>query len=127
VFYFRNVSPPGMGPAGSHHDWSGPSSSDRLAYVAALLGQAGRPLVVSANESRTVVWRSQQQLDSEVAVFRADINRRFRLLVTQLVDARLLSSEEANRVPAPRVTVTVRDLRLASYRMRSNRNARTTS
>jgi hypothetical protein len=111
VFFFRDVSQPGSVLGATEHTWGGPSMSDRLAYVAALLGQPGRPLAVSATESRSVVWRSQQQIELDIASFRGDVSRRFGLLVAQLVDARLLSSEEASRVPAPRITVTVRDLR----------------
>jgi hypothetical protein len=111
VFYFRSVSQPGSTPAATVHDWGGPSSEEKLSYVAALLGSFGQRLIVSATEPRRMVWRNHQDTEAEITAHREDILKRFRLLVSQLVEANVLSADDATAIPPPRIAITVRDRR----------------
>lgn len=110
ICYRRNTAPPGGTPAWVEHEITGPETADRLRYAAAL-GRLDPSLPISAQESRSVRWRGQDDLDHEINVFREDISRRYWALVRMLIAAKVMTEDEGRALPAPKIDVQVHDLR----------------
>ena len=62
-------------------------------------------------EEVAVVWRGGEELDGAKGNLVAAIRRKYQHLIKALVDARLLTPEEAVRIAEPAITVKVVDLR----------------
>jgi hypothetical protein len=87
---------------------AGPSTAQRLAYVSALLDRERLPL--DAEVRRTIVWRPGVDIEAERAFFHDTVTWRHRQLLALLVDAELLTTEEASAAPLA-VVVETHDLR----------------
>ena len=86
-------------------------SGHRLDFIAALLDTQSQSLIIKSHESRTVVAREGLSVEKESAAFRADILRRYMVLVTGLVGRGLLTQAEADALPQLKIVVTVHDKR----------------
>lgn len=111
IYAERRVSAPGETALTSSQFEEVPTTRHRLQYAAALLDMQSMQLPVQSLEARTVVWTNQAVLDAAVAAFKADILERFAGLVRRLVSGGLMTKEEAAALPAPKVTVEIRDAR----------------
>jgi hypothetical protein len=110
IYYCRLLSKAGELPPPTDHDRSGPLTWDRLRYVAAL-GHFKGKMPIYDSMYRSVIWRGQSALESEVSDFKQDILRRFSTLVKMLQDANLLTAEEASALPSPVIQMRVEDRR----------------
>ena len=110
VYYQRSVGPPGHAAAGSL-EVSGPTSSELIGYVAALLDTDQPRLNLTATESHAVAWRDQAALDIETEVIRSEIRRRYESVIRQLRQKALLSDSEAAQLSVPRIEVVIHDKR----------------
>ena len=111
VFYVREVSPPNQQYGTTWLDMSAPTSQHRLDYIAALRGLRPNETALKARESRTLVWKRGMNFDQEAAAYRAELTRRYELLVRALVQEKLLTDDEAKALPAPAINVIVHDKR----------------
>lgn len=110
VYYERHLSPAGMLPSAGSTSIHGPSSEQRLQYVAALMGTGENDLPVRGRRPREIKWRDQPSLDAAIRSFRDDTRRGFIALVKDLVEADLIPKEEAADIE-PVIRVTVHDVR----------------
>jgi hypothetical protein len=110
IYYRRIPFSPGESPAGPTHLMDGPRTRDRLRYIAAL-GNFEQSMPLNAQEVRSAIWRGQVALDVEIQAFKRDILHRHSILVRMLMDAHLLTAEEASAVPLPKIEVQIHDLR----------------
>jgi hypothetical protein len=108
VYYERTLSEPGRGPAASTLRIGGPTSDERLAYIAALLGTDRSQLPVRAQESRNAPARGTAGHQAAVDEIRNDFERRSEALVRLMVERGALTEAEAATVTAPRVNVVIR-------------------
>jgi hypothetical protein len=109
VYYARWLKRFGSTPTGPQQSIGGPTSEDRLRYIAALIGDS-QELPLRATEGRSHKWRSQSALDSEISDLKQDILRRHSKLVQMLVDEKLLTADEAKAAPKPSIKVQVHAL-----------------
>ena len=111
VYYQRTVGPAGSTPAGSTISIGGPSTSDRLKYLAAVAGVDVSTLPLRGEEHESLAWRGAAAIDAAVARIREDLRRRYALLLGILVNARVLTGDDAAALPPPQVSIIVHDAR----------------
>jgi len=111
IYYFREVSAPGETPVTTRQDTTAPLTRHRLQYAWALLGFGGRPGLLAAVESRSVVWTNQRNLDTEIEAFKSDVEQKFAGLLEQLVSGRFLTTDEARALPPLKIRVQINDNR----------------
>jgi hypothetical protein len=109
VYYQRTVAPAGSTPAGSTISRGGPSTSDRLKYLAAFAGVDASTLPLRGDEHEPHAWRGAAAIDAAVARMRADLRRRYALLLGTLVNARVLTGDDAGALPPPHVSIIILD------------------
>ena len=110
VYYERHLSTGGMMPAPHGTSIHGPTSHQRLQYVAALMGVGEDRLPIRAEATHSIKWTDQTSLDAAIQSFRTDTRRRFTGFVSLLVDTGLITKEEATDIE-PVIKVTVHDER----------------
>lgn len=110
VYYVRHLSPAGVVPAPHSMSVNGPTSDQRLRYVAALMGDGEHRLPVRGRTAQTIKWTNQASLDAAIESFRDDTRQGFADLVNALVVADLIPKEEAADIE-PAIRVTVHDVR----------------
>ena len=111
VYYERTVGPAGSTPAGSTIAIGGPSTSDRLKYLAEIAGVDASTLPLRGEEHEPLAWRGAPAIDATVARIRQDLRRRYALLLGVLVNARVVTGHDAAALPPPHVSIIVRDYR----------------
>jgi len=111
VYYRRTVAPAGMAPAGSTVAIGGPSTADRLKYLAALARVDAATLPLSGNEQASLAWQGAAAIESEVVRVREDLRRRYAMLLGMLVNARVLTDDDAGALSQPQVSIIVHDIR----------------
>jgi hypothetical protein len=109
IYYQRTVAPAGQTPVGHSVGIVGPSTADRLKYLAALGGFNASTLPLNGRESYPLAWQGTAAVDAEVVRIRENLLARYARLLEVLVNARVLSAEDASALPAPPVTVIVHD------------------
>jgi hypothetical protein len=110
VYYERHLSTGGVMPMPSRSSIQGPTSQQRLQYVAALMDISEKSLPIRAEAFHSIKWTDQPSLDAAIHSFRADTRRRFARIVSDLVQAGLIPKEEAADIE-PVITVAVHDYR----------------
>lgn len=110
VYYERTVVPAGVSPAGHSIGMDGPSTRDRLAYLAAVARVRLDSMPLNGYDQYPVRRQDVVSRDAEVARVRADVLRRYRDLLERLIRAGALTSDEAAALPPPAVNVVVHEL-----------------
>lgn len=110
VYYERQLSTGGVMPTPHSSSIHGPTSQQRLQYVAALMGISEERVPIRAEATHSIKWTDQASLDAAVQSFRADTRRRFAGFLSTLVEAGLIPKEEAGDIE-PAIKVTVHDVR----------------
>jgi hypothetical protein len=110
VYYERHLSTTGVMPTSPGTSIHGPTTEQRLQYVAALMDMNENRLPIRARTTHSIKWTDQPSLDAAIQSFRADTRRRFAQLVSELVDAGLVTKEEAADFE-PVINVMVDDVR----------------
>jgi hypothetical protein len=111
VYYRRTVAPAGQTPAGGSVETGGPTTADRLQYIAALLRITVEDLPVQASESHTVIWRGAAELSAAIDRIRADALRRYARLVSMLRERGVFGDGEPAELSADRVEIVIHDAR----------------
>lgn len=109
IYYRRSLAPAGQTPTASTVTIGGPNNSDRLEYVAKLLGREDSELPVHAAESFGVRRTATAGLNAELARIREDVQRRYTGLLRMLFDADLLAEAEARAFAVAPVDVILHD------------------
>ena len=109
IYYQRSVSRAGQTPAFRQVTMRGPSTADRLKYLAALAGFDASTLPLTGYESYPLAWQGPASVDAEVVRIREDVRRRYALLLKALMEARALAVEDANALQPLPVTVILHD------------------
>ena len=110
VYYERKLSPAGVTPPAHSLRHSGPNLRERLRYVAALTRRDIERLPIRDHESHAIKWQGAAALVRAQQEFRADVERRFARMVSDMIDAKVLTRDEAATL-APTITVTLHDHR----------------
>ena len=110
IYYRRELPSPGWiaGPITPNID--GPNTEDRLRYVAAL-GSFEQKIPLKAREYRSLAWRGPDALEVDIKDSKRDILQRHSKLVQMLVEANLLTTEEASALPEPIIRMSIHNLR----------------
>jgi len=109
VYYRRNVSGPARQSGTSSHVMSGrPTNIDIFQYLERLLNRSGGTLPLRASEYRDFILNEQKSLESEISDFRADILKRYELLLKIFMDANLLTEEEKDSLPSMKINLQVK-------------------
>ena len=111
IYYMRNITPPGGQGPSTWHETGGPSGRDRLKYMAELRRSTGGTLPVEDGETKSIVWQAGLDTAKAAATFREEIAIRYGRFIQGLVQAKVLSDDEAKALRQPTITVTVRDAR----------------
>jgi hypothetical protein len=106
--YERTVAPAGSTPAGHSLSVDGPSTADRLKYVAALLHVEYADLGLRADDRYPVAWRGDAALQGEITRMRGNTLQSYAALLQHLIDAQLLTPDDATALGQPEVRVRVR-------------------
>ena len=111
AYYHRRIAPAGQAPSRAVTSRSGPTVDDRLTYVAALIGVSANELPVRSHESRSIAWRGTVSFDATISEIRKDVLRRYDALLTRLLASFVMTREEVEAHPKPRIILTVHDFR----------------
>jgi hypothetical protein len=111
IYYQRITVPSGVLPFEPQLDTRGPSTMDRLKYVAALGHLDPETLSLKPEEFHALAWQGEAALEAEMARIRQDIGHRYTALLRRLVNARALTPEEASAAPQPEIEILVYDRR----------------
>jgi hypothetical protein len=113
VGYHRGLEAEGIhwsSPSGTSSDvLLPPTTAERMSYVAAAAPTLQIP--IREDETLTVQWRSRAAYTAEVDRFRQNIVQRYAVMLRQLRDAGLLTSDEAAALVTPSLEIIVEDSR----------------
>jgi hypothetical protein len=76
----------GLVPPARLMEIPGPTSHDRLAYVAALLGIEMSAMPLSAQEGHLVTWAGSSAFHREIERIREEILHKYAMLLRQMID-----------------------------------------
>ncbi len=82
----------------------------RVEYLSELLGTTPKELNFSATPSYRIIWGGAQNYRREVLRIRKEIRKSYNHLLAQLIDADMLTEQEANEL-APHIEFQVNDIR----------------
>ena len=97
IFYRRIVAPAGETPAFCDSSTGGPTSDQRVEYLAALARMRPEDLPVRGVESHSIPLGAPTGDDAEIARIKADVARRYAQLLSMLVSAKVLEKSAAAR------------------------------
>jgi hypothetical protein len=110
IYYRRTLSRPGETPATSETIMGGPSSADRLAYVAKAAGIVEATLPIRGDETHSIELNTDAALPVTLNRIRADVRGRLNQLMQLLSAAKLLTERDA-AAQQPPVVLEVLDRR----------------
>ena len=107
IYYASVVSRPGTTSGGAIHEIGGPNTKDKFQYLESLLNRPGTTLPLQAAEYREFRPGEQKSLESEISDFKADILKRYEILLQVLIQANLLTEEEKVALPSLKINMQV--------------------
>lgn len=109
VFYRRIVATAGQTPGFCDGFTDGPTADHRIQYLGALAGLEERALPLRGYEFRSIEAQDAAMAEAGIQRAKSDVALRYAQLISLLVNAKLLRSDEAAR--APEINLEVMDHR----------------
>jgi hypothetical protein len=97
IYYRRVVARPGQAPSLGSLEIGGPTTADRLKYLAALANVDVEMLPLQSRESHSVAAPGRTPIEAESARIRQDIGAGRTALLRRLVNARALTPDRGQR------------------------------
>lgn len=110
VYYRRIVAPAGQTPAFCDSSTGGPTSENRVQYLAALARMRPEDLPIRGVESHSIPLGAAAGDDAEIARIKADVAQRYARLLSMLVSAKALDESAAAKY-APVIDLEVENRR----------------